>query len=353
VSGAFVGRAEGAARWPDGLRGLVESLVAVLVSLALGSAVLVCTGHSPWVAVRELARRVVLRPAGLEASLVQATPLLMVGVAILLTTRAGLWNIGIDGQVLAGAIAAAMAAHAVRSWPPLLIWLLAAIAALIGGAVWMLVPAFLRSRSGINEIVTTIMFNCLAFSLASWLVKGPLRDESLVSPQLPTIPRGDRLTTLFGTRVHIGLIVAVLLVAGIGWWLTRTQSGFEARVLGESARVARHAMIPVSRLTLLVMLAGGALAGLAGANDVLSTRGTVQAEWSPAYGLAGYALVFLARRRPLALLPSGVLLGMLAYGADVMPRAADVPAAFFPMLEGMMLLVLAVAHWRSVQGGHA
>lgn len=328
------------------LREVVESFGAVAISLLLGALAMLSTGHNPAHAYAELMRKVVLRPVGIEASLVQATPLLIVGVSILLTSKTGLWNIGVDGQVLTGAIAAALVAHATSSMPVALIWAISAIAAAIAGALWILVPAYLRSRSGINEVVTTIMFNYLALYLGAWLVKGPLRDTSLVSPQLPALPRADRLPTFGDTRVHLGLIVAIALVGLVWWWLRYTQGGFEAQIVGESPRVARHALVPVSRVILSMLIVGGAIAGLAGANDVLATRGTVQAEWAPGYGFAGYALVFLARRRPLLLLPAGVFMGMLGYGQDVMPRAADIPAAFFPMLEGIILICLAIAHWR-------
>ena len=328
------------------LHEIVESLGAVAISLVLGALAMIATGHDPVHAYAELLRKVVLRPVGIEASLVHATPLLIVSVSILLTSKTGLWNIGVDGQVLAGAIAAALVAHATSTMPTALIWSISAIAAAVAGGLWILVPAYLRSRSGINEVVTTIMFNYLALYLGAWLVKGPLRDTSLVSPQLPSIPRAERLPTLGDARVHLGLVVAVALVGLVWWWLRYTQGGFEAQIVGENPRVARHALVPVGRVIFGVLIVGGAIAGLAGANDVLATRGTVQAEWAPGYGFAGYALVFLARRRPLLLLPAGMFLGMLAYGQDVMPRAADIPAAFFPMLEGIILICLAITHWR-------
>lgn len=323
-------------------RGAFEPLLALLIALTAGWLILSVSGHQPWIVTREFAERTLLRQAGIEESIVRAVPLLIVGVAILIAARTGTWNIGVDGQVIAGAIAAAEVGHALADLPRPLMWVGAAVAGMVAGALWMAVPAILRARFGINEIITTIMFNYLAYSLGSWLVKGPFKDESLVSPQTAGVVREDRLARFGDTKVHIGILVAIALVAIAGWWLSRTESGFEARMTGESLRAARHAMVPVSVLICCVMLASGALAGLAGANDILATRGTYQAEWSPGYGLVGFALVFLARRSALGLIPAALFLGILAYGGDVLPRAADVPAAFVPMLEGLVLIGLSI-----------
>ncbi|MGI8403513.1 MAG: ABC transporter permease [Thermomicrobiales bacterium] len=206
-------------------------------------------------------------------------------------------------------------------------------------------PAILRARFGINEIVTTLMFNYIAISLTSWLVKGPLHDPNLVSPQTRLIPREMRLTTLGDSRVHAGLLFALVVVAGIGWFLSRTVAGFELSVIGANPRAARHGLIPVAGYVMVAFVASGALAALAGANDVLSTKGTFQGEWNPGYGLTAFALVFLARRSVAGLIPAALFLGLLSYGADVMPRAADIAPAFFDVVEGTLLIALAIGGW--------
>lgn len=342
--GTTVAWRSGVARW---LVPLAESLAAVAIALAMSGAVLAVTGHDPLVAGRELVSRTLLRPIGIQEVLVRAIPLLLAGLAVLLAARAGLWNIGIDGQVLAGALAAAVAATWLDGAGRPVLWLAAFAAAVVAGAVWAAPPAILRAHWGVNEIVTTIMLNYVALSLTAWLVKGPLKDDSLVAPQTPLIPRELRLATFGDTRVHAGLVLALLLWALLVAWLHRSVPGFELRVSGENPRAARHAMIPVSRVLVAALVASGAIAALAGANDVLSTKGTFQGEWNPAYGLSAFALVFLARRQVLALVPAALFLGMLSYGGDVLPRAADIPAAFFTFFEGVLLAVLAVFRWRA------
>lgn len=325
--------------------GCLESLLAIAIALLFGACLLAITGHSPLVAYRELIARTLLRPIGWQEILVRATPLLIVGCAVLIAVRAGIWNIGVDGQVLVGALAAGVAGSWLSDHGRLILWGGAMVAGAIAGGLWGFIPAILRARFGINEIVTTLMFNYIAISLTSWLVKGPLRDPNVVSPQTRLIPRGMRLWTLGDTRVHVGLLFALALVIGVGWFLTRTVAGFELSVAGASPRAARHGLIPVAGYVMAALVASGALAGLAGVNDVLSTKGTFQGEWNPGYGLTAFALVFLARRSVAGLIPAALFLGMLSYGADVMPRAAGIAPAFFDVVEGTLLITLAIGAW--------
>ena len=323
-----------------------ESLVALIVAFVISGVILLIAGHDPVAAASELVQRTLLRPTGLQEVVVRAVPLLIAGSAVLVAARAGLWNIGIDGQVLVGAFSAALIGSLLDAAGRPVMWLVAIAVGALGGVAWIVIPALLRMRWGISEIVTTIMFNYLAMSLTSWLVKGPFRDESLVAPQTPMIPRELRFVTLGDTRIHVGLVLTLILWLAVTIWLQKSVSGFELRAVGENPRAARHAMIPVAVIVLVAMLVSGALAGVAGANDVLSTKGTFQAEWNPEYGLSAFALVFLARRNPYALLPAALFLGVLAYGADVMPRAAGIAPSFFSLFEGILLIVFAVLHWR-------
>ncbi len=331
--------------WPGWLSGLLESTASVCAAVLIGGVVLALTGNDPVEAYRALIERTLLRPAGLQESLVRATPLLLTGTGALIAVRVGVWNVGVDGQVLIGAMAGAVvASHLLTTSRPVL-WLAVAVSAGLAGALWALPPALLRGRFGVNEIVSTIMFNYVALSLTAWLVKGPFRDDSLVTPQTPSIPRELRLTMLGDTRIHIGLLVGVAVVVVLGGVLRWTVAGLELRVVGANVRAARHALIPVRTYLLGVFLISGAIAGLAGANDILSTKGTFQAEWNPGYGFVAFALVFLARRNPWALLPASLLFGMLSYGADVMPRAAGIDPAFFDFFEGTLLVTLAISSW--------
>lgn len=321
---------------------IVEALLTILVAAGIAGVVLLLTGHDPLAAFAELVQRTLLRSDGLEQTVVQACPILITAVAVHVAAEAGLWNIGIDGQVLAGAFAGAVTGPALGGFGIGGLALGAALAGVLAGGLWAAVPALMRSRYGLNEIVSTIMLNYVALSLTAWLVKGPFRDRSLVTPQTALIPRELRLPDLGPLDIHAGAVAALALVPLAGFVLHRTVSGFELRATGANPDAARRALVPVRRVWAGALIASGAIAALAGVNDVLATKGTFQAEWNPEYGLSAFVVVFLARRTLWGLLPASLFAGALAYGADVMPRAAGIAPAFFFLFEGLVLATLAI-----------
>lgn len=319
-----------------------DVLLAVVVATGFCALVLLLTGHDPVLAYGELVRRTMLRPAGLTESVVHAVPILIAATAVLIAVRAGLWNIGVDGQVLAGAFAAAVVGTSLDGVSIGLMWLAAAVAGAVAGALWAGIPALLRACFELNEIVSSIMLNYVAVATSAGLVKGPFRDTSLVTPQTPLIPRESRLPELGNSDIHVGPVVALVLVIVLAFFLSRTVTGFELRAVGENPRAAWRALIPFRRIWAGAFIASGAIAALAGVNDILATKGTFQAEWNPEYGLSAFVVVFLARRSVWGLVPAALFIGALAYGADVMPRAADIPPSFFFLYEGVLLAMLAV-----------
>lgn len=320
---------------------LFSSVLAIAAALAMGAALLAATGHDPWPVYRTIFGRGLGSEFGITESLVKATPLVIVAAGLLVAVKSGVWNIGIDGQFLIGALAVGFVAPTIAGdVPDPLLWIGCAVLGMIAGSLWAMPPAFLRAKYGLNEIISTIMLNYVAISLTGYLVKGPLRDKDVVAPQTRSIPVANRLPDIPGTDVHIGLLVAVVAVAAVAFVLNRTTFGFKAGVLGQSQRVALHAGYPIKRYTVAALMISGGLAGLAGTSDVLATKGLFQANWYPEYGLAAFALVFLARLQPVMLLPVGLLFGVLALGADLL-RSDDVPNYFIPLLEGLILVSLA------------
>lgn len=342
------GASEGASVWR--IPAFAEAMLAVAVAILIGGLVLLLTGHDPVAAYTELVRRTMLRQAGLEESVVRAVPILIAASAVLIASTSGLWNIGIDGQVLVGAFAAAVVASSLDGMGSGPMWLGAALSGAMAGALWATIPALLRARFELNEIVSSIMLNYVAVSMSAWLVKGPFRDTSLVTPQTPLISRELRLPDVGGTTVNAGAVVALAIVVVLAFSLKRLVIGFELRAVGENPRAAWRALIRVRWIWAGAFIASGAIAALAGVNDILATKGTFQAEWNPEYGLSAFVVVFLARRSVWGIVPAALFVGALAYGADVMPRAADIPPSFFALFEGVLLGLLAVPglmRWRS------
>lgn len=335
------------------LHGASGIAFAVMGAMLIGAALLVVTGHGPAQVANEFLHRVVLRRSGVEESLVAMAPILLAALAAWIAARVGTWNIGIDGQVVAGAVAAGAVAPVLDAIPAVAMWMVVTCIGMAAGSLWAMLPAFLRTKSGINEIVTTIMMTYLAFMLASWLVKGPLQDESLVAPATTSVDISRRLPDLGDSRMHAGVAV-VLIVTVIAWLLSKwTVVGILSRFVGESPAAATRIGLPTDRYIVVAFLLSGAVAALAGVSEVIAVRGSVQGDWRPSLGLAAFVALFLARRHVMGLIPSSLLLGMLAYASTVLPRSTDVAPAFFPMLEGILLILLAVQDWRRRPGVHA
>ena len=330
-------------RLPPTVRSLLGSLAAVAAALVVGGLFLTLRGRDAFAAFSLLVERG-LSPTGLTETLIASAPLLLVGSGLVVALRAGVWNVGVDGQLLVGALLAGVAGAALApTVPPPAMWLVAAGAGALGGFGWALLPALLKVRWGTNEIITTLMMNYVAINLTSWLVKGPAKDPAVVPPQTRLIPPAARLPDLFGSGVHLGFLVGIVGAIGVAVLFRVTVAGFRLDTLGRNRRAAVHAGMPIDRLAVGALLASGALAGLAGANDVLGVKGLFQGNWNPAYGFAAFALVALARLDGFWLIPFAWLLALLAVGGESMTRPLAIPTSFVALLEGLVLLFFGLA----------
>ena len=276
----------------------------------------------------------------LSATLVRAVPLIGAGLAVALAFRAGVWNIGAEGQLLVGAAtftAFALGPGATLGASGVVVGLLLAAGA---GAMWAAVAAVLRERFGVLEVISTIMLNFIALHLVSWLVRGPLQEPSRVYPQSLVIDEALRLPRVIpGTRLHIGIIIVAAASLALWWVLRGTAAGFRVRVVGASPRAARSAaMIRVARTAAAAFLVSGALAGVAGALEVGGVTYALYENLSPGYGYTAIAVALLARLDPLAVVGTGILFGALESGALAMQRDAGVPSVLVDVLEALLIL---------------
>lgn len=325
--------------WP-----FAGSSLAIVAAFVVGGIFLELRGKDALGAYDLLFRRGLGTSYGIVETLIRMAPLLIVSAGLLIALRAGVWNIGVDGQLLVGAlVSGVVAAEIAGRVPNPAMWLIAAAAGFLGGLAWAIVPALLRVRWGLNEIITTLMMNYVAFNVTSWLVKGPVKDPAVVPPQTKLLAKEARLPEILGSGVHIGLVVGLIVALAVAILFRRTVLGFMLDVLGNNRRAAIHAGMPVGRLTALALLLSGGFAGLAGANDVLGVKGLFQGNWNPGYGFAAFALVFLARLKSLWIIPFAYFLSFLAIGGEMMTRPLNIPTYFVEMLEGLMLIFFAVA----------
>jgi ABC-type uncharacterized transport system permease subunit len=318
--------------------GVVAPALSVAAALLCGAALFALAGVSPLAAYATLVSDPFGSVFGWTETTVKAIPLILTALAVLLPARMRLWNIGAEGQLQCGAIAAA----GVALWTPLGRGPLAVpallLAAMAAGALWCLVPAALRAWLGVNETITTLLMNYVALLLVDYLIYGPWKDpQSLGFPLSPVLPPASRLPVLVpGTRVHLGLLLALAAAIGVRALLGRTRWGLEIRVIGDNPEAARYAGISLTRNILLVMGLAGALAGLAGAGEVSAIAGRLQRGLSPGYGYTAIIVAWLARLDPLATVLVAFLLGALFLGGDGLQISLGLPLAVVSMLQGLI-----------------
>lgn len=287
-----------------------------------------------------------------SATLVRATPLVLTGLAVAFAFRAGVWNIGAEGQLLAGAAtgtALALLLPAALAAPGALVVPAVLLAGGVAGAMWAGIAALLRRRFRVPEVISTIMLNFVAVSLVGWLVRGPLQEPLGIYPQSGTIAASARLPVLLaGSRLHAGALLALAAAVLLAWLLRATAAGFRVRAAGANPDAARVAGgIDVARTTTLVFLASGALAGLAGATEVSGVTWALYENLSPGYGFTAIAVALLARLDPLLVVASGILFGALEAGGAAMQRDAGVPSVVVEIVEALLILgVLALGRLR-------
>lgn len=286
-----------------------------------------------------------------SATLVRAIPLMLTGCAVAVAFRAGVFNIGAEGQFLAGTAAATAVALALPN-AGYASALLALAAGAIAGGAWAGIAAVLRARFGVLEVISTIMLNFIALHAVSYLVRGPLQEPTHIYPQTSTIAEAIQLARIPGAgRLHIGLLLALVLLVSCGWVFRRTAAGFRVIAVGESPTTAESAgRIDAKRVMSRAFVASGALAGLAGAIEILGVTYALYENISPGYGFTAIAVALLAGLDPWRVILSATLFAALEAGAGAMQRDANVPSTVVTVVEALMILAVVGAQtvrWRA------
>ena len=292
----------------------------------------------------------------LTETLTRATPLILTGLAAAVAFRARLWNIGAEGQLMLGALAAVAVGgqHAAGAWalPFAVLFVLMLAAGAAAGAALLLGPALLKTRLGVDEVVTTLLLNFVALLFVSMMLDGPMKDPTAMGwPQsVALLPELELSRLVERSRLHTGLLIACGLAAA-AWLLERfTTFGLRMRAVGANARAAGFAGTPVAWVTLRVALLSGALAGLAGAIEVAGRAGYVTLDMSPGYGYSGIVIAMLAGLHPLGVVVAAVFVAGVLVGADGMSRAIAVPSYIADVIVAAALLSMLVAtmlaRWR-------
>ena len=326
---------------------------AVVLALLVGAVALVASSPLvkgyvdlglPLATYGALVQGSILSINGLVDTIVNATPLILVGLAVGLGFKAGLFNIGGQGQFLMGAVASAAAGAALSQSSPVIAIPLAVLAGMAAGALYGFIPGFLKAFTGAHEVVTTIMLNYVAIYVVAYLVIGPLRQAGAsfaVSPDVGAARLPAILNVGTGHAGHVGILIPLLVVPAMWWLLYRSTIGFEIRTVGANPDAALYAGMRPRRLVVLALTLGGLLAGLAGAVEILGVSGNMPAAYSTNIGYDAITVALLGRANPVGIVFGGLLLGAMRAGAPLMETVADVPRQMVDVLQGIILFFLA------------
>lgn len=355
VRGDAGGRGGAKDRWVW-VGGVGQALGPILLALVVSGVLLLILGKNPLAFYGDILSQGLFKKSGIQDTAIRMAPLLLMAAGLIVAFRANIWNIGGDGQfLLAAALVAGAGPPLVGALPNVLAFVILCVMAVLVGGAWTVVPAYLKARYGLNEIITSLMMTFVGVNFGNLLIKGPFRSTTTNVPQTDVIPFKELLPRIPGTRIHIGLILALIAVFAVHYVMTRTAFGLRLRVLGANPRAAAHVGLSIPRLTMIGFMLSGAFMGLAAAVEVLGVWGYVRADWNPGFGLPLFALVFLARLNALACIPLVGFYAVISMGGHFAARQAGLPDDFMLMIVGLILLFMTLTEYlagRSGKGGY-
>jgi ABC-type uncharacterized transport system permease subunit len=342
--------AEQPSAWRRYGKGFWRHAAPVVYGLLAGGVLLLILGKNPVTFYWTTIESGLLSWSGLMQTIIRLAPLLLMSAGFIVAFQAGLWNIGGDGQFLmAAAVVGGLGAWMVGIMP---FWLALIILCVIGfvvGGAWTIVPSALKAYYGMNEIITSLMMAYLGINLANYLIKGPFITDVGFVPQTNVIPFEYLIPHIPGTRIHVGIIIALVVLGIVHYMQTRTGYGLRLRILGANPKAAVHAGINVKRDIMSSFALSGALIGLAAAVEVLGVWGYVRADWNPAFGMTLFAIVFLAGLNVMVVIPFVFFFAVIQIGGHEAARVAGLPNDFLLLLVGLILFFMVLTEWARIK----
>ncbi len=331
--------------FPQLLRSLAVPVLAIFSALVVGAGVIAFAGGDPLAAYSGLAEGAFGSAKAWSETAVWATPYIFAGLAVALAFKGGLFNIGAEGQLALGAVAAAWVGYGLPAIlkveiPTIIHLPLAILSGVAAGGIWAAVPGWLKARYGGHEVINTIMMNYIALNITSFLLNGPMKDHNPLNvvARTPMIANSARLTPLFaGFRVHWGFIIAILVGILIWWVLWKTTLGFEIRTAGANSEAAKYAGINVRKTIVLSMVFSGMLAGLAGAVEVTGLNYRHELGFSSGYGFDAIAIALLGKNHPAGIILASILFGAMKNGATRMQFLTQIPVDVISVIQALIL----------------
>jgi ABC-type uncharacterized transport system permease subunit len=331
-----------AARLGDGrLEGVTRFLALLALALAVFAAVLLVFGKNPVKAYLDIFASTLGSTYGFSETLVKMIPLILTAVAVAVPSKIWLINVGGEGQLFIGALSATWAALNLAFLPG---WVLLSVMGLLGwlgGGLYAAIAGVLRAKGWVSETISTLLMNYVAILLVSFFVFGPWRDpEGVNYPQTAQFVDGAILPSFGGTRVHLGLVFALVAVIVFAFVLARTRWGLELRAIGGNQEAARRTGVPVARYVVVLMFIGGGLAGLAGMAEVSAIQGRLRPSLSPGYGYSGFLISWMAGGHPAGIVAASVVLAVITAGGDILQITQALPGSVVNILLAVMLFVV-------------
>ncbi|MCB2128707.1 MAG: ABC transporter permease [Rhodobacteraceae bacterium] len=323
---------------------LLRPVWAVLMALIVGSGLILLAGVSPLGAYGELFRGAFLDYWGLAGTLVKTSPILLAGLAVILPLRAGLLNIGAEGQIYMGALFSAAAALYLPQMPTFLALPICVLAGALGGGLWGMIPGYFKAYHGLNEVILTILMNFIAINLVSYVAGGPMMQAGAPYPYSEEIRPSLWLPIILPqTDAHAGVVIGVALAMIMYFVLRYSTTGFALDTIGRNVNAARYAGVPVRPYLVGVMFVAGALGGLAGAFEVLGVKYRLYHHFSPGFGFDGIVVAFLAALNPILAPLAAFFLSGLKAGALVMQRATGLESTVIEAIQGLVIIFVAAS----------
>jgi len=314
--------------------------LSILVALVLCAIFIVLNGMNPFTVYMKMLQGAFGSTFGISETIVKAIPLLLCGLGVAVAYKIAIWNIGAEGQFILGAIGATAVTIFLPNLPGALYIPIMIAAGIAAGAAWGLFTAVPRTHFQVNELITSLMLNYVAILLLDYLVYGPWRDPAGFNfPGTPAFTPFQLLASIGGTRLHFGLVFALLAVIILAFFLAKTRWGYELRILGANPIAAQNAGIKINKHILLVMMISGGLAGLAGAIEVSGVAGRLMYGISPGYGYTAIIVAWLAKLNPWAMIITSLFIGGLIVGGYSV-QTIGLPSSFSSMLQGAILFCL-------------
>ena len=328
-------------------------IAAVGLAAAVSAAFILAMGGDVMLAFRTILSSSLGSVAGFAQTLNKISPLLLGSTAVMLARQGGFFNIGVDGQMYAGAIVATGLAFAVGGALPLALMLpLVLVAGFAGGAAFGAVPGALRARWGVNEIFVTVMLNFIAYYFTEWVATGPWNDPITGEAITRVLPPSATLPMLLpAAGAHAGIVIAMVMTLAVAVLLGRTLLGYEIRAAGDNPRAAMLGGIPLGRITVVTLALSGALAGLAGAIEVVGYHNRLILGLTPGYGAMAILIAVLGRMRPVGVGVASALVAMLMVGADSLQRSVKLPASAGAVFQAIVVLCVLLVEARASRRG--